>query len=122
MTEDKKKITAAILTLSESIEGLYKIMRKDLQFRAEQEQSKIVEDFLPKRMRPTTERFEEFQKLLEEIEASELERISVSEPEIENKPKVEKVKYESESDYEPKPALKLNRDETNPPETYTFSE
>ncbi len=121
MSEDKKKITAAILTLSESIEGLYKIIRKDLQFRVEVEQTKIVEDFLPERMRPTTERFKEFEKLLDELENSEIQPLEDNIEGAEPEHKVERVTTDDSGEPLPRPTHKLKRDDNNPPEEYNIS-
>ena len=115
MNEEKRKVTAAILTLSESIEGLYSILRKDLQFRAELEQNKIVDDFIPKRMRTTTERFQQFEKILEELENAEITPLTEEE--------LNETGSQLEHDgYYPHPANKMKRDAKTPPEEYGFSE
>lgn len=116
MNEEKRKVTAAILTLSESIEGLYSIIRKDLQFRVEMEQSKIVEDFLPNRMRPTSERFKQFEQLLEELDNSEITPLTEEELNSEDDSMV------AHDGYYPHPSNKIKRDEKTPPEEYGFSE
>ncbi|MBN2063832.1 MAG: hypothetical protein JW745_03440, partial [Sedimentisphaerales bacterium] len=87
------------------------ILRKDLQFRVEQEQSKIVEDFLPPRMKTTTQRFEQFQKLLEELETSEITPLEAD-------PAGSEI---NEAHY-PDPALKFDRDSQNPPQEYHLNQ
>ena len=113
MEEDKRKLTAAILTLSETMEGVFSILRKDLQFRVEVEESKIVEDFLPDRMTPTKARFEKFQKILEELDNAEILPLEVDEA-------VER-KVKSTSQYTSNAANKMNRDDKHPPEEYGVS-
>ena len=110
MEDDKRKLTAAILTLSDTMEGLFSILRKDLQFRVEVEENKIVEDFLPDRMSPTKVRFERFQKILEELENSEILPLEIDET-------IEK-KVRSDSHYTSNAANKMSRDEEHPPEEY----
>ncbi len=110
MEEDKRKLTAAILTLSDTMEGLFSILRKDLQFRVEVEESKIVEDFLPDRMTPTRIRFEKFQKILDELENSEI--LPLEDIDLEVK------KVQSNSHYTSNAANKMDRDESHPPEEY----
>ncbi len=111
MIDERIKMTAAILTLSETFEGLYSILRKDLQFRVEQEQTKIVEDFLPPRMKTTTQRFEQFQKLLEELEKSEITPLKEDSP----------VNEINEAHF-PDPARKFDRDSQNPPQEYKLNQ
>ena len=113
MEEDKKKLTAAILTLSDTMEGLFSVLRKDLQFRVEVEESKIVEDFLPDRLTPTKARFERFQKLLEELETAEITP-------LEEDNTTEK-KVLSDSHFTSNASNKFTRDEEHPPEEYEIS-
>ena len=60
-----KNMTAAILTLSETMSALHEVLRLDLSFRAELQQNKLLETFVPDPLAGTQERLNKWIDLLD---------------------------------------------------------
>ena len=60
--DDLHKLTAAILTLSQGLDAVHELMRKELSFNVDIHGTKIHERFIPKRLVGTEERFGQWRK------------------------------------------------------------
>lgn len=55
-------LIAAILTLSQGLDALHEMMRKNLGYSVDQYGGKIPDTFIPKSLEPTQERFKQWKK------------------------------------------------------------
>ncbi len=63
MDKDKTaELTAAILTLSQGVDAIYEVLRRQLSYEAEMSENKILERFIPKMMPGSDQRYTMWKK------------------------------------------------------------
>lgn len=55
-------LVAAVLTLSEGVDALHDVLRKNLSFQVDMYENKLHKDFVPPRLKRTQARYEEWKK------------------------------------------------------------
>ena len=55
-------LIAAILTLSEGLDAVHEVMRRNLSYNVELQDNKILEKFIPRPLRDTSNRFNEWKQ------------------------------------------------------------
>ncbi len=58
--QEMKELKAAVLAMSEGVDALREIMEKNLSFQVDLYENKIHKDFMPKRIKRTRARYEEW--------------------------------------------------------------
>ncbi len=62
---NQKQLIAAILTLSQGLDALHEMMRKNLSYSVDQYGGKIPNAFIPRPLPPTDDRYEQWREQLD---------------------------------------------------------
>ncbi|MBN2210847.1 MAG: hypothetical protein JW709_05570 [Sedimentisphaerales bacterium] len=64
-TNSNNQLIAAILTLSQGLDALHEMMRKNLSYSVDQYGGKIPDAFIPRPLQPTDDRYQQWREQLD---------------------------------------------------------